>query len=81
MVILGSVPSDTIYGITALFGIASFLEPPWIMAAFSAVGAVVLWIIAFLTFKESKKLRWNVVSMIATALLNSSEKAKIQSLT
>jgi len=41
MVILDSVPSDTIYGITALPGIASFLEPPWVMAAFSAAGAVV----------------------------------------
>jgi threonine/homoserine/homoserine lactone efflux protein len=67
MVVLGSVSSDTIYGITALFGIASFLELPWVMAAFSAVGAVVLWIIAFLTFKESKKLKplrlenWNTL--------------------
>ena len=56
MVVLGSVSSDIIYGITALFGIAPFLEVPWVMAVFSAVGAVVLWIIAFLTFRESKKL-------------------------
>ncbi len=56
MVVFGSVSSDILYGITALFGIAPFLEVPWVMAVFSAAGAVLLWIMAFLTFRESKKL-------------------------
>jgi threonine/homoserine/homoserine lactone efflux protein len=56
MVVLGSVSSDIIYGVAALFGIAPFLEVPWVMVAFSAAGALLLWIIAFLTFRESKKL-------------------------
>jgi threonine/homoserine/homoserine lactone efflux protein len=55
MVVLGSVSSDIMYGVIALFGIAPFLEIPWVMAVFSAVGAVVLWVLAYLTIKESKK--------------------------
>jgi threonine/homoserine/homoserine lactone efflux protein len=55
MVVLGSVSSDIMYGVIALFGIAPFLDIPWVMAAFSAVGAVVLWILAYMTIRESKK--------------------------
>lgn len=55
MVVLGSVSSDIMYGVIALFGIAPFLDIPWVMAGFSAVGAVVLWILAYVTFRESKK--------------------------
>jgi len=55
MVVLGSVSSDIIYGVIALFGIAPFLEIPWVTAVFSAVGAVVLWVLAYLTIKESRK--------------------------
>ncbi|MGE5740567.1 MAG: LysE family translocator [Candidatus Aminicenantes bacterium RBG_16_66_30] len=55
MVVLGSVSSDIMYGVIALFGIAPFLDIPWVMAAFSAVGAVVLWILAYMTFRESRK--------------------------
>jgi len=55
MVVLGSVSSDIMYGVIALFGIAPFLEVPWVMAVFSAAGAIVLWVLAYLTFKESKK--------------------------
>jgi len=35
----GSVSSDIMYGVIALFGVAPFLESPWVMAVFSAVGA------------------------------------------
>jgi threonine/homoserine/homoserine lactone efflux protein len=66
MVVLGSVSSDVIYGAIALFGIAPFLDVPWVMAAFSAVGAVVLWVLAAITLKESKKphhLRLNISSL------------------
>jgi len=55
MVVLGSVSSDIMYGVIALFGIAPFLEIPWVTAVFSAVGAVVLWVLAYLTIKESRK--------------------------
>lgn len=55
MVVLGSVSSDIMYGVIALFGIAPFLDIPWVMAGFSAVGAIVLWILAYMTFRESKK--------------------------
>jgi len=55
MVVLGSVSSDIMYGVIALFGIAPFLEIPWVTAVFSAVGAVVLWVLAYLTIKESQK--------------------------
>ena len=55
MVVLGSVSSDIIYGVIALFGIAPFLEIPWVAAVFSAVGAVVLWVLAYLTIKESRR--------------------------
>lgn len=55
MVVLGSVSSDIMYGAIALFGVAPFLDIPWIMAAFSAAGAVVLWALAYWTLKESKK--------------------------
>jgi threonine/homoserine/homoserine lactone efflux protein len=55
MVVLGSVSSDIIYGIIALYGIAPFLEKPEILALFSLTGALILWILTYLTFKESKK--------------------------
>jgi threonine/homoserine/homoserine lactone efflux protein len=55
MVVLGSVSSDIMYGAIALFGVAPFLDIPWVMAVFSAVGAVVLWALAYWTLKESKK--------------------------
>ncbi len=55
MVVLGSVSSDIMYGVIALFGVAPFLDVPWVIAVFSAVGAVVLWALAYLTLRESKK--------------------------
>jgi len=55
MVVLGSVTSDIMYGIIALFGIAPFLENPDVLAVFNAVAAVLLWVLAILTLRESKK--------------------------
>jgi len=55
MVVLGSVTSDVMYGCVALFGIAPFLEIPWVLAAFNGVGVLVLWTLAFLTIRESRK--------------------------
>lgn len=55
MVILGSVSSDILYGIIAVFGIAPFMETPWVLASFNVAGAVVLWILAYVTVRESRK--------------------------
>jgi threonine/homoserine/homoserine lactone efflux protein len=55
MVVLGSVTSDIMYGIIALFGIAPFLEHPDVLAVFNAVAAVLLWVLGILTLRESKK--------------------------
>ncbi len=66
MVVLGSVSSDVMYGAIALFGLAPFLDIPWVIAAFSAAGAILLWLLSYLTIKESKKphhLRLNMESL------------------
>ncbi len=55
MVVLGSVSSDVIYGTVALFGIAPFLEIREVLGAFHIVGAIILWVLTYLTWKESKK--------------------------
>jgi threonine/homoserine/homoserine lactone efflux protein len=55
MVVLGSVSSDIMYGVVALFGVAPLLELPGVMASFMTAGAVFLWGLAYLTIKESKK--------------------------
>jgi len=52
MVVLGSVFSDVMYGFIALFGVAPFLQTQIVIAVFELVGVVILWILAFLTFKE-----------------------------
>jgi threonine/homoserine/homoserine lactone efflux protein len=54
-VVLGSVTSDILYGIIALFGIAPFMEKPWVLAGFSVVGALLLWVLSYRTYLESKK--------------------------
>jgi threonine/homoserine/homoserine lactone efflux protein len=55
MVVLGSVSSDIMYGFIALFGMAPFLKNQTVIAMFEMVGAVILWILAFFTFKEAHK--------------------------
>jgi threonine/homoserine/homoserine lactone efflux protein len=55
MVVAGSVSSDVVYGIIALFAIAPILETPWVLASFNAVGVAVLWTLSFLTLRESRK--------------------------
>jgi threonine/homoserine/homoserine lactone efflux protein len=55
MVVLGSVSSDMLYGAVALFGIAPFLEIPGVLAIFSSIGAIILWVLTFLTWKESRR--------------------------
>ncbi len=55
MVVLGSVSSDVLYGLISLYGLAPFLQVRWVMAAFNSVGAVVLWGLAFVTLRQSRK--------------------------
>lgn len=54
-VILGSVSSDVMYGAVALFGLAPLLETRWVLASLNAAGAVVLWVLAFLTLRASRR--------------------------
>jgi threonine/homoserine/homoserine lactone efflux protein len=55
MVVAGSASSDLVYGSVALFGIAPFLETPWVLASFNGLGVVVLWVLAFVTVRASRK--------------------------
>jgi threonine/homoserine/homoserine lactone efflux protein len=55
MVVAGSVSSDIVYGAIALFGIAPVLETRWVLASFNAVGVVVVWVLAVLTLRESRR--------------------------
>lgn len=55
MVVLGSFSSDLAYGAVALFGIAPVFEVPRVLAAFSAAGALLLWVLAYRTWRESRR--------------------------
>jgi len=57
MVAAGSVSSDACYGVVALFGIAPLLRRPWVMASFDAVGVAVLWTLAIVTLRTSRRTR------------------------
>ena len=54
MVVIGSVCSDVIYGFIAMFGIAPFLEDKFIVAVFGLAATLILWVLAFFTFKDHK---------------------------
>ena len=53
-VILGSISSDIMYGAVALFGVAPLLDTPRVLAWLNAAGAVILWVLAYLTFRASR---------------------------
>jgi threonine/homoserine/homoserine lactone efflux protein len=55
MVVLGSVSSDLVYGTVAMFGLAPLLRVQAVMAGFNALGAVILWFLAWRTLRESRK--------------------------
>jgi threonine/homoserine/homoserine lactone efflux protein len=57
MVVLGSVLSDVMYGFIAFFGVAPFLKSPIVIAIFELVGAVILWVLAYFTLKNSPAAR------------------------
>ena len=54
MVVAGSFTSDVVYGTIALFGIAPVLQRPSVLAGFSAAGTLILWALAYFTWRESR---------------------------
>jgi threonine/homoserine/homoserine lactone efflux protein len=52
-VVLGSFAADAGYGAIALFGIAPIIQKPAVLAGFSAAGALILWVLAYFTWRES----------------------------
>jgi threonine/homoserine/homoserine lactone efflux protein len=54
-VVLGSISSDFMYGVIALFGVAPFFSNQKAVAIFELCGAVILWILAYFTLKEGTK--------------------------
>ena len=48
---LGSVCSDIMYGLVAMFGVAPFLEDRTVVAVFGLCATAILWVLAFFTFK------------------------------
>lgn len=52
MVVAGSVVSDVMYGAIALFGLAPFLSDKHVVGVFGMVGAAVLLVLAFFTFRH-----------------------------
>ncbi len=55
MVVAGSVSSDMMYGFIALFGLAPFLREKTVVAIFELAAAVILWLLAYFTFRSNKK--------------------------
>ena len=55
MVALGSVSSDVMYGLIAMFGVAPFLENKVVVVFFGLFATVILWVLAFFTFKSGGK--------------------------
>lgn len=66
MVVAGSVSSDIMYGSIALFGIAPFLKDKIVIAIFRLIAAIILWILAYFTFREARKA--DTISMNHTML-------------
>ncbi len=55
MVVAGSVFSDLMYGVIALFGITPFLKNKIVIAYFGLTAALILWILAYFTFRDGRK--------------------------
>ncbi len=55
MVALGSVSSDMMYGAIALFGVAPFLKNQTVVAIFGLIATLILWLLAFFTFRDGTK--------------------------
>ena len=55
MVVLGTASSDLIYGVLALYGIAPVLEVPRALATFEAVAVLILWALAWFTWRHADR--------------------------
>ncbi len=55
MVALGSVTSDMMYGSIALFGVVPFLKNKLVLGIFGLVATLILWLLAFFTFRDGTK--------------------------
>ncbi len=55
MVVAGSVVSDVMYGVIALFGLATFLRHRTIEGWFGLAGAIVLLVLAWFTFRNAAR--------------------------
>ncbi len=55
MVVAGSASSDVMYGFIALFGIAPFLQSKIVIAVFNLAATLILWVLAFITFRDIRK--------------------------
>jgi threonine/homoserine/homoserine lactone efflux protein len=68
MVVAGSVLSDVMYGVIALFGIAPFLKENFVIAIFGLAATLILWILAYFTFKHDANT--NIHRLNKTTLKN-----------
>jgi threonine/homoserine/homoserine lactone efflux protein len=57
LVALGSVSSDLVYGVIALFAIAPVMERPGVMAGFDVAGAALLWLLGGATLRGRHRVR------------------------
>jgi threonine/homoserine/homoserine lactone efflux protein len=57
MVVLGSVLSDVMYGVLALFGLARFVSDRRVVAGFGLVGSLALSGLAWLTMRQAAQAR------------------------
>jgi threonine/homoserine/homoserine lactone efflux protein len=55
MVAFGSVSSDVMYGVIALFGVAPFMKHKLVLGVFGLAATVILWLLSFLTFRAGAK--------------------------
>ena len=65
MVVAGSVCSDVMYGFIAVFGLAPFLKEKLVISIFELAATLLLWLLAFLTFRDGKadQLDLNKISL------------------
>ncbi len=54
LVVLGSATSDALYGVIAIYGIAPVLEVPEVLVGFEAVVVLILWLLAYLTWRNAE---------------------------
>ncbi len=66
MVAAGSVCSDVMYGVVALFGVAPFLSNKTVIAIFGLAATIILWLLAFFTFRYGAKK--NMLDLTHTAI-------------